>query len=73
MKWKKVIKENEEKARKTAIISVRAQMVSLEIPSRKATAKDKCAESEAFSHRGMTGLPWVIFHSFELLVFGTGE
>lgn len=57
------------KVRKTAINSVKEQMVSSEYPQ-ESNNKDKCAESEAFSYEGMTGFPWVIFPSFELFVSG---
>lgn len=56
-----------ENVRKTATMSVKEQMPSSEYP-RESNSEDKCAESEALSYEGMTGLPWVIFQSSELFV-----
>lgn len=42
-------------------------MASSEHPQ-ESNSRDKCAGGEAFTYKGMTGLPEVIFQSFELLV-----
>lgn len=53
--------------KKQEIISVKEQMASSEHPQ-ESNSRDKCAGGEAFTYKGMTGLPEVIFQSFELLV-----